>query len=102
WSSLPGPVSTQIFQKNLRFFVIDAYRIAREAGLGGRISTIMQMAFFSLTGILPADAARAAIKKALKKSFGKRGDAVVDKNYAAVDLAAARIVEVKVPTEAAP
>jgi pyruvate-ferredoxin/flavodoxin oxidoreductase len=99
WNHLTVAVQRQILEKKLRFFVLDAYRIAREAGLSGRISTIMQMGFFALTGILSKDAARTAIKKAIEKSFGKRGEAVVQKNFAAVDVAADSIAEVSVPAE---
>ena len=100
WQHLPLTAQQQITDKQLRFFVLDAYCIARAAGLGGRISTIMQMAFFSLTGILSSDHAKTAIKKAIQKSFGKRGEDVVQKNYAAVDAVADEIAEVKVPAEA--
>ena len=99
WEHLPVAAQKQIIEKKLRFFVLDAYRIAREAGLGGRISTIMQMGFFALTGILSKDAARAAIKKAIEKSFAKRGEAIVQKNFAAVDAAADQVAEVAVPLD---
>ena len=75
----------QIVDKKLRFYVIDAYEVAREAGMGGRINTIMQTCFFAITGVLPRDEAIAAIKKAIEKTYGKRGEAVVQKNFAAVD-----------------
>jgi pyruvate-ferredoxin/flavodoxin oxidoreductase len=97
WDQLPRAAQRQIIEKKLRFYVLDAYRVAREAGLGGRISTIMQTAFFGLIGVLPAPAAIAAIKKAIQKSFGKRGEAVVQKNFAAVDAALANLAEVAVP-----
>ena len=100
WARLPRSVQEQIIEKKMRFFVLDAYNVAREAGLGGRISTIMQMGFFAVTGILPVAEATAAIKKAIQKTFGKRGEAIVQKNYAAVDLALSRLAEVSVPTQA--
>lgn len=96
WEHLPERVRKQIVEKKLRFFVLDAYKIAREAGLGGRISTIMQTGFFALTNILSKEAAIAAIKKAIEKSFGKRGEAIVQKNFAAVDAAAEQLTEVPV------
>jgi pyruvate-ferredoxin/flavodoxin oxidoreductase len=100
WARLPRSVQLQIIEKKLRFFVLDALKVAREAGLGGRISTIMQMGFFAVTGILPAEEAKAAVKKAIQKTFGKRGEAVVQKNNAAVDLALSSLAEVTVPNEA--
>jgi pyruvate-ferredoxin/flavodoxin oxidoreductase len=99
WDRLPRKVQRQIIAKRLRFFVLDGYAVAREAGLGGRISTIMQTAFFGLTGILPKDQAIAAIKKAIQKSFGGRGETIVQKNFAAVDSALQQLVEVRIPTE---
>ena len=100
WDHLPRAVQEQIIDKRLRFFVIDAHKVARESGLGGRISTIMQTAFFAVSGILPKEEATAAIKQAIQKTFGKRGEAVVQKNYAAVDGALARLAQVKVPAQA--
>jgi pyruvate-ferredoxin/flavodoxin oxidoreductase len=84
-------------RKKLRFFVIDGYSVARAAGLGSRINTIMQTCFFAISGVLPPDDAIPAIKKAILETYGKRGDAVVQKNYAAVDQALAHLHEVKVP-----
>jgi pyruvate-ferredoxin/flavodoxin oxidoreductase len=98
WDQLPRTAQQQIIEKKLRFFILDAYDVARKAGLGGRISTIMQTAFFGVTGILPKSDAIAAIKKAIYKTFGKRGEAVVQKNYLAVDTALAHLVEVQIPT----
>jgi pyruvate-ferredoxin/flavodoxin oxidoreductase len=100
WDKLPRQVQEQIINKRLKFVVIDGLNVARETGMGGRISTIMQAAFFAVTGILPQEKAITAIKKAIQKTFGKRGEAVVQKNYAAVDAALSRLVEVKVPVAA--
>jgi pyruvate-ferredoxin/flavodoxin oxidoreductase len=97
WAKLPRTVQEQILAKKLRFFVIDANRVAREAGMGGRINTVMQTCFFALSGVLPRVDAVAAIKKAISKTYGKRGEAVVAKNCAAVDAALAHLHEVKVP-----
>ena len=76
-----------ILDKRLRFFVVDAQRIATAAGLGPRINTILQTCFFALADVLPLDQAIAAIKRSIEKSYGKRGRAVVDQNFAAVDAA---------------
>jgi pyruvate-ferredoxin/flavodoxin oxidoreductase len=96
WGRLPRIVQEQILSKRLKLFVIDADRVAREAGMGGRINTVMQACFFALSGVLPPDQATAAIKKAIAKTYGKRGDAVVAKNFAAVDAALSRLHEVVV------
>jgi pyruvate-ferredoxin/flavodoxin oxidoreductase len=84
-------------KKKLRFYVIDGYTVARAAGMGSRINTIMQTCFFAISGVLPREDAIAAIKKAIADTYGKRGEAVVQKNYAAVDEAIANLHEVKVP-----
>ena len=97
WNRMPRQVQETIIKKKLRFFVIDGYSVARAAGMGSRINTIMQTCFFAISGVLPRDEAIAAIKKAIFDTYGKRGDAVVQKNYAAVDQALAHLHEVKVP-----
>ena len=97
WEHLPRAVQEQIIDKGLRFFVIDADRVARETGMGGRINTVMQTCFFALAGVLPRDEAVAAIKQAIEKTYGKRGEAVVRQNFAAVDAALAHLHEVPVP-----
>ncbi|HTD88152.1 MAG TPA: 2-oxoacid:acceptor oxidoreductase family protein, partial [Candidatus Binatia bacterium] len=99
WNHLPRTVQQQVISKKLRFFVLDAGKVAREAALGGRINTIMQAGFFAVTGILPAAEAMAAIKKAIYKTFSKRGEAIVQKNYAALDAALQHLAEVKVPAD---
>jgi pyruvate-ferredoxin/flavodoxin oxidoreductase len=98
WEQLPRPIQEQLIAKRLRFFVIDGYRVSRETGMGGRINTIMQTCFFAISGVLPRDAAITAIKHAIEKTYGKRGEAVVKKNFAAVDATLDRLVEVQVPT----
>lgn len=100
WEQLPLEVQRQIITKKLRFHVIDAYRIARESGLGGRINTVMQTCFFALTKVLPEDKAVAEIKSAIEKTYSKRGASIVRKNFAAVDLALAGLHEVSIPAEA--
>lgn len=100
WGHLPGKVQEQIIAKKLKFYVIDAYEVANKVGLGGRINTIMQTCFFALSGVLPRDDAIAEIKKAIKKSYGRRGENVVQMNYSAVDNALANLHEIKVPSKA--
>jgi len=100
WDHLPRSVQQDILAKRLRFFVIDAYRVAREAGMGGRTNTVMQTCFFALSGVLPREEAIAAIKHSIEKTYGKRGEAVVKRNFAAVDHALAQLHEVVVPAEA--
>jgi pyruvate-ferredoxin/flavodoxin oxidoreductase len=97
WDHLPRSVQKTIIDKNLRFFVVDGYEVAKETNMGRRINTIMQTCFFALSGILPTDEAIAAIKDAIKKTYSKRGAAVVEQNYAAVDAALAHLHEVTVP-----
>jgi len=97
WDTLPQEVQKQIIDKKLKFYVIDAIGIAQELGLGGRINVIMQTAFFKISNIIPLDTAVGAIKDAIKKSYGKKGEKVVEMNNAAVDAALDKIYEVKVP-----
>lgn len=85
WRKLPQEVQKTILDKHIRFYAIDAYEVARKTGMGGRINTIMQTCFFAISGILPKDEAIACIKNAIKKTYGKKGDAVVQSNCAAVD-----------------
>ena len=98
WGELPFEVQEQIVTKKLRFFVVDAYGLARQIGLGVRINTIMQACFFHLSRILPVDEAIERIKKGIRKSYARRGEDVLNKNFAAVDVAAKDLKEVKVPT----
>ena len=99
WDHLPRRAQQQIIDKELRFYVIDAVKVAGEAGMGGRINTVMQTCFFAISGILPRDEAIDAIKKSIKKTYGKRGEAVVQKNWAAVDMSLDHLHEVTVPKE---
>ncbi|MCA1954039.1 MAG: pyruvate:ferredoxin (flavodoxin) oxidoreductase, partial [Anaerolinea sp.] len=99
WDHLPREVQATIIEKKLRFFVIDAYEVAQKTGMGGRINTIMQTCFFAISGVLPRDEAIAQIKKSILKTYGKRGEAVVQRNYEAVDQTLANLYEVKVPGE---
>ena len=97
WDHLPRTAQREIIEKRLRFFVIDGYTVAKETGMGGRINTIMQTCFFAISGVLPRDEAIAAIKHAIEKTYGKRGEAIVKKNFAAVDAALDHLHEVQVP-----
>ncbi|MDZ4701049.1 MAG: pyruvate:ferredoxin (flavodoxin) oxidoreductase, partial [Rhodothermales bacterium] len=100
WDQLPRRVQEQIIQKNIALYVIDALDVAREASMGGRVNTIMQTCFFALSGVLPRDEAIGKIKEAIKKTYGKRGEAAVEMNYAAVDAALAHLHPVPVPETA--
>jgi pyruvate-ferredoxin/flavodoxin oxidoreductase len=97
WSQLPREIQQQIILKNLSFYAIDANAVAREVGMPGRINTIMQTCYFAISGVLPKDEAIAQIKHAIQKTYGKRGDAVVQKNYQAVDSTLANLVQVNFP-----
>jgi len=98
WDSLPVETQEQIIKKKLKFYVIDAYEVARKAEMGVRINTVMQTCFFKLANVLPVDKAIGHIKEAIQKTYGKKGGgAVVERNNAAVDGALAALHEVKVP-----
>ncbi|MDO4988325.1 MAG: pyruvate:ferredoxin (flavodoxin) oxidoreductase [Synergistes sp.] len=99
WDKLPYTYQKQIIDKKLKFYVIDAVKIAKETGMGSRTNTIMQTCFFAISGILPQDKAIAAIKNSIVKSYTRKGQAVVDKNIHAVDATLANLFEVKVPAE---
>jgi pyruvate-ferredoxin/flavodoxin oxidoreductase len=100
WDQLPQEVQQQIIDKDLRFYVVDGYDVARQTGMGARINTAMQACFFALAGLLPYDEAIEHIKTAIRKTYGKRGETIVGQNFAAIDLALARLQEVRVPTQA--
>ena len=101
WQHMPDEIEKQIIDKKLKFYVIDAVKLAHELGLGARINTIMQACFFKISGILPEAEAIASLKGAIKKSYSKKGDAIVEMNFKAVDGAAAALEVVTVPTAAA-
>ena len=94
---LPAKLKNAIAQKHLKFYNIDAIKLAKETGMGNRINTIMQSAFFKLANVIPADQAIEYMKAAAKKSYAKKGDEVVLKNYAAIDAGANAIEEIKYP-----
>ncbi|MDX1601293.1 MAG: pyruvate:ferredoxin (flavodoxin) oxidoreductase, partial [Anaerolineales bacterium] len=100
WDQLPREMQATIIEKDLSFYVIDAYDVANQAGLGQRINTVMQTCFFALTDILPRERAIEEIKVGIEKSYGKRGRQVVERNYQAVDSALEHLHEVEVPTSA--
>ena len=97
WDELPIEVQQDIVEKKLKFYVVDAYRVARDAEMGVRINTVMQTCFFKLAGVLPEEEAIARIKDAIKKTYSKRGPDVVKRNNAAVDGALGALKEVQVP-----
>ena len=96
WDNLPREVQTDILEKKLKFYVINGYDVAEKAGMGGRMNTIMQTAFFAISGVLPREQAIAEIKHAIEKTYGKRGEAVVKQNFEAVDRTLENLHEVKV------
>ena len=98
WDHLPREAQKDIIEKKLKFYVIDAYDVANKTGMGSRVNTIMQTAFFAISNVLPREEAIDQIKKSIQKTYGKRGEAVVQKNFAAVDQTLANLSEVKVPS----
>nr|MCU0566454.1 pyruvate:ferredoxin (flavodoxin) oxidoreductase [Oculatellaceae cyanobacterium Prado106] len=99
WDQLPFTVQEQILAKQLQCYVINANQVARDSGMGGRTNTIMQVCFFALSGVLPREAAIAKIKKAIEKTYGKKGADVVQKNLQAVDNTLAHLQKVEIPTQ---
>jgi pyruvate-ferredoxin/flavodoxin oxidoreductase len=99
WDHVPRDVQQQIIDKKAKFYVIDAVNLAKSLGLGARINMIMQTAFFMIAEILPRDQAVAAIKDAIKKTYGSKGEKVVKMNYSAVDAALESVHEVKYPKQ---
>ena len=100
WQHLPRHIQEQMISKKIKFYVIDAYKVGTATGMGGRVNTIMQTCFFAISGVLPKDVAIEAIKKAIKKTYGKKGDQIVQQNFQAVDATIANLHEVKVPATA--
>ncbi len=96
WEHLPKTAQEHIVNKKLKFYVIDGVKVARDAGMGGRINTVMQTCFFALSGVLPRDEAIREIKHSIEKTYGKRGETIVQKNFAAVDQALEHLHEVPV------
>ena len=100
WDHLPRSIQQEIIDKRLRLFVIDASKVARAAGLGGRINTVLQTCFFAISGVLPRDEAVQRIKDSIEKSYSQKGGAVVAQNIAAVDHTLAHLSEVVIPKAA--
>jgi pyruvate-ferredoxin/flavodoxin oxidoreductase len=100
WNYMPRSVQEKIIDKKLKVYVINAYDVAKENGLGTRINTIMQTCFFAISGALSREEAIDKIKDSIKKTYGRRGEAIVKQNYAAVDAALAHLYEVVVPEKA--
>jgi pyruvate-ferredoxin/flavodoxin oxidoreductase len=96
WNKLPRKVQQDIISKKLKVYAIDGYRVAKDAGMGGRVNTIMQTCFFAISGVLPKNEAIEAIKKSIKKEYGKKGEEVVKKNWAAVDKTLENLYEIAV------
>ena len=99
WQHLPQSVQQTIIDREIKFYVVDAYRVARKAGMGNRINTVMQTCFFAISGILLREKAIEAIKVSIQKTYGKRGETVVRRNCEAVDRALEHLHEVAVPAE---
>ena len=99
WERLPQVIQQTIIERKLAFHVIDAYTVARDSGMGNRINTVMQTCFFALSGVMPREAAIAKIKTAIQKTYGKKGEEVVRRNFEAVDNTLARLHTVTVPAE---
>ena len=97
WDHLPREAQKDIIEKKLKFYVIDAYEVAAKTGMGSRVNTIMQTAFFAISNVLPREEAISQIKHSIEKTYGKRGEAVVKKNFEAVDGTLAELHEVKIP-----
>lgn len=100
WNKIPRKVQQQIIDKKLKFFVINAYEVAKNTGMGSRINTIMQVCFFAISGVLPRDEAIAAIKDSIKETYGKKGEEIVRRNFAAVDQTLENLHEIKYPSKA--
>ncbi len=100
WDHLPVELQEDIVKRKLKFYVIDAVKVAKDTGMGSRINTIMQTCFFKLAGFLPEDEAIDHIKQAIRKTYADKGEEVVNKNFAAVDQALENLFEVKVPDSA--
>ena len=94
WAQLPTPVQQALIKKEVKFYVIDATKVARDSGMGGRINTIMQVCFFALSGVLPKDDAIEAIKDSIRKTYGKKGEEIVQMNLKAVDNTLAHLHQV--------
>jgi pyruvate-ferredoxin/flavodoxin oxidoreductase len=102
WQHLPESVQRRLIEQRAKFFVIDGNKVARDAGMGSRINTVMQTCFFAISGVLPAQNAIEAIKNSIGKTYAKKGDEIVQMNLRAVDQTLAHLYEVKVPEAVVP
>ena len=100
WNQIPRPVQAKMIEKQIKLFVIDAFDVARQCGLGGRINTIMQTCFFHISNVMPRDEAIARIKQSIEKSYGAKGAEIVRQNCAAVDASIANLQDITLPAEA--
>jgi pyruvate-ferredoxin/flavodoxin oxidoreductase len=100
WNHIPRPVQQEIITKKLKFYVIDGYAVAQKTGMGSRVNTIMQTCFFAISGVLPKDDAIKAIKYSIKKTYGKKGEDIVQMNYKAVDQTLEHLFQVEIPAVA--
>lgn len=98
WESLPARMQEQLISRNMQLHIIDAYKVARDTGMGNRINTIMQTCFFALSGVMEKDLAIEKIKKAIEKTYSRKGPEVVKKNFAAVDHTLAHLYQVTIPS----
>ena len=99
WDHLPRHIQEEIIQKRLKFYIVDAYNVAKQTNMGRRINTIMQTCFFAISNILPKEQAIQEIKDSIVKTYGKKSDLLVEQNFAAVDAALSYLQEVDVPNE---
>ncbi len=97
WGQLPREVQTQLIAKKARFFIIDAYQVARETGMGSRMNTILQTCFFAISKVLPRDEAIEAIRESIRYTYGRKGDEIVQQNLRAVEETLAHMFEVAIP-----
>src|SRR5579872_6375254 len=97
WDHVPREVQEQLIAKKARFYVIDAYQVAKDTGMGSRMNTIMQVCFFAISKVLPRDEAIEAIRQSIRYTYGRKGEDVVQKNMKAVDETLAHLHEVKIP-----
>src|SRR4029079_5224320 len=94
WDHLPLQVQQHLIQKKAKFLVIDAYQVARDTGMGSRMNTILQVCFFAISKVLPREEAIEAIRDSIRKTYGKKGEEVVQKNLRAVDETLAHLFQV--------
>jgi pyruvate-ferredoxin/flavodoxin oxidoreductase len=99
WDHLPRQLQQQLIEKKAKFYVIDGYKVAKETGMGGRMNTIMQTCFFAISGVLPREEAISAIKESVKKTYGAKGEEIVQMNFRAIDQTLENLHEVKVPEQ---